>query len=136
MSNLSDLAVWVFPNPKRVPEAAHDAIESVGWALTIPHLPMGGFDRPPSPPNVGGALTIPHLPMGGFGRSIISRCAMAQASTTAFSPKCLPLRVIFPDFVREVSLPHMAQGQLLNDLVVLFDSVVKTVQTSGRRSRE
>jgi len=29
-----------------------------------------------------------------------------------------------------------AAGKLLNDLVVLFDSVVKTVQTSGRRSRE
>jgi nitrogen fixation protein len=40
----------------------------VGWTLTIPQLPLGGFERVAAA-GVGWTLTIPQLPLGGFRRS-------------------------------------------------------------------
>ena len=85
---------------------------------------MGGFDRPPFAPNVGGALTIPHLPMWGFGRSIISRWAMAQASTTSILPKVPTASCHISRLCTRSVITAYGSRQTLNNLVVLFDSVV------------
>src|SRR5215510_12626218 len=48
-----------------------------GWTLTIPQLPLGGFERIAAA-CVGWTLTIPQLPLGGIAkREVIFLCPLS-----------------------------------------------------------
>ena len=64
----------------------------LGWTLTIPQLPLGGFEGIAAA-CVGWILTIPQLPLGGFQAQVLMDKVESNWRHED-SPSCLSLSLI------------------------------------------